>query len=1066
MLSYDSASQIPTPQALFILDAIDSRDQIIDQALASIEKKYAELAEENKKLKEQLKNNQILRTTNTTYQPIPTIGSDILTESTKKGYMLCRPFKNRDYEYQDNYNNKDVHGEIYNELIKIISSGGKVIPLTRYLSHDDDLQITSDDDLLTEIWHGYFPQAKKKFLASLINSVTEYISENVYVEKVLEQLNIIVGDINKNKQFLKNIFGQDVELGIVFKGGNVYKLFSYITNNYLDANVFQTYLSGMDNFFKKSDCDFSLVVLHTNAGKKEFLHLPRKQNTEHMMCTLKYMILNKFRNNFLKDIHGYHYLGICGKNDIVMTSKMKHVASNIFRGIIDGRLEFESKLFTLMTDKIRFTLLVNISLYKDPQQLKRTYPYVQTSDKSQHTLLGILERDFATVACVNISGEFNVTRGKIVDWYKLFLSICLRDDSLMPTSVEFKNVQFTGGIEDEIRRVETSNMGWRDIRATYHVKEIARIVVGDNVYPVNSDLGKTDDDIFKEITAKQLAHDRTAEICRKRIEKIGRLSSNRNDFSIKIESTNTVAGGFVVLDQTLLASTIPYDNQQSLTSPFNISVNKEIKGGVGKISDRKSLEYWMNNMRRFVYNMDSTERPVYKEMYDRLKKEIDPLVKSNRISEITRTFSLSRLSVSFVIVLKTYSDKYFVLPLAGEFLDLSYAYHGDLGSMIYETYEHYNNFDHQFPTNKLLDEYKQIIKLVNAKPQQPARDLLLMDLSSFDINQITDPDVIKLLDGLVKQTKGDKNLLERFLKHHTYFDQPQHIKMTDIYFPKITSFILDLYLILFVDSTYPWADPKYTKRLQRYIFFVFIERLQTIDMNQIDSLLEDYGIDPNVFNKEMKHMFANFGSTVYRDNTTIENHLINFNRINRSTNNDIMVVGGYVVSICPIDRFMFSNHLLDFLDIDTIGTGYPFVRYQFIHKHRIGQTDYYLLISLTQAEIGIGSNKLIGDIIGAIPRTDENSLTVYLSKIEQNKFKLPNGKDACQVVRVEEVDKNFVQYIRTIETIREKLLLVLFNFKYFNTALSLSKTNVISIDPLKILLNMYEGDMDKILRVI
>src|SRR5207249_3310394 len=87
--------------------------------------------------------------------------------------------------------------------------------------------------------------------------------------------------------------------------------------------------------------------------------------------------------------------------------------------------------------------------------------------------------------------------------------------------------------------VRTDKSEWRDIRVLYDVDTIVSIVIGDKNYVTDPHSFKlTDQEILTGIQEQKKFPDNVAERLANKIKKLGRLSSNRNDFFIRIEKND------------------------------------------------------------------------------------------------------------------------------------------------------------------------------------------------------------------------------------------------------------------------------------------------------------------------------------------------------------------------------------------------------------------------------------------------------------------------------------------------------------------------------------------------
>lgn len=1104
MLSYDSVMRIPTDIRLHIIDAIDTRDHIIDHVLKNIEKKHDTLIDENEKLKKQLeiyekeKEKQIERLQSDITEIQETEIKETKIKETKiKTDDICKSFENRNYVHIDNKNIEAIpipaiHRKIYEAIYEIIQKEGYWIDLTnlddmnvrKQIEEIEMLNIASMDamDAMDVMEAAYdYKTRPKKLLSSLTNILTDYVSENVYVEKVLDRLDTIINFMNNDSEFIKYIFQgiidqgiidqeEEGKLGIIFKGGNVYKLFSEILDRNLDSSIFHHYVSDIDNYFKKSDCDFSIVLIATNKNKKRFIHLERTKENEANICTLQYMVLNKFRNDFLHESNGYEYLNMCGINDSVILKKMKRIGERMKNQIYEGRLEFESKLFTLMVDTIQFESSTKpikyLDTFKSLESIKQSFTIIWPTPDNQ-TLRGILKlnaKDFTNRGTV-----FNVTKGNILDWYNVFLSQAMRNDDQFSGTVQeddkFINLTLTPEIIKKIHEIETDSMQWKDIRILYNVKEVANIIIGNNNYQIDNKI--PEEEIFRQIVSNEKPTDKIAEILARRMRRAEKLTSNRNDFFIKF--TKNESHDILNIDK------IPFDRKDS-TTPFYISINKEITGQNAVLQKQSNIPYWLQNMKRYYRegshgyetNSPNPYQNVYTKLIEQMKKEER---EGKMIGQKSINFGLGRLMLSFSIVFKTYTNNYIALPIPGEYIDLSYSYASDYKTLIYESYEGYILLNegmlghHSIET--IIHQYNEVIEYAksnefidtlvehlfrNAKLES---DAIVKGLYEMNYEIITSNELIEgKINQIITETRIpiDLRTLLRILKYYGDINKSS-MKFNTIYFPKLNGFIMDLYSILFIDSKFPWTDQKYAKRLQRYIFFIFIEQLQGINIRNIDRLLKDIGLNPGIF-EIMKKMETNSKSM----NDTFLN-LLDYSNARSDTmsdiDNDQIVYDGFrVQSIGAIDRFMFGYHLLDFLNIYKFNDVY--VRLQFVVKHRINDEIEYILVSIDPSDL---RNGLVEKIVKTIPQTYEE----FNDGNKNRKVKLKNGR---KVPQYEIIRGKFLNYIKMIHTIREKLIITIYNYMHREILNSKSEINVVQIDPIRILLNTYEGEIDKILRVI
>lgn len=1098
MLSYESVMKIPVNIRLEIIDAIDTRDHIIDTVLKKIEIKHDQLINENESLKKKIDNceNKIIMN-DKKYNFMNEYSYRENLQEKSDPYQeyqgICEEFENYNYVHVKKKNNimpkQKIHIKMYTVMHKLLNKKGHEIKLTEINNTTIDNLVHGNDTLNIDAIDTMTPYDNKmrprKFLSSLAGILTDYVSENVHVEKVLDRLDLIINFMNNDSDFIEFIFkkmknfDQDNEIGkigIIFKGGNVYKLFSEILDQNLDASIFHHYLSEIDKFFKKSDCDFSLVFISTNkkSGKSRYIHLERTDENETMICTLQYMILNKFRNDFLHENNGYEYLNMCGVNDTMITKKMKKIGDKISNQIHEGRLEFESNLFALLIDTIPFESgsrsVDFLNTFKSLKNIKKyitiTWPFPETQ-----TLRGILKKKANDY--VNRGTVFNVTSGNISDWYDVFLFHAMRGDDhfLNPRNNEFRNLVLPMDIITKIQKIDTDEMQWKDIKILYNVKETTNIIIGNNNYRIqHNDVHS--EEIFRHIVSDEKKPDKIADILAHRMRRTNKLSSNRDDFFIKFLS-----------DDILNINKIPFDNtNKSLKTPFYISINKEITGQNVALQKQENIPHWLRNMRRYsdygssgyIRNNDVRDNPyidVYKKIMERVRTE---KMSGNKIGRNSINFGLGRLMMSFSVIFKTYDNNYFALPVSGEYIDLSYSYESDYKTLIYENYEGYTLLNEEMLGNNYIGTImRQYIDVIDYTKTQFIGDMVNGGLELSEALNESDTiisglyemnyDVInsnKLIITKINEIINNTSInidTKTFLKILKYrsTSHDNHISslsFNTIFFPKLNGFISDLYSILFIDSEFPWTDQKYAKRLQRLIFFTFIEQMQKINIDNLDSLILDIGLQPgaleriktNIKNYDMDDTFWNMIEYNDHRSTTIADY-----------NEIIYDNTGMVQSVGAIDRFMFGYHLLDFLNTYEIGQDY--IRSQFIVKHIIDNKKVYVLISLAiNKDINLNQ---IEQIFNGIPNTLQELTDIN----NKNSVVLPNKR---KIARYTIIEGKFLKYIETINEIREKLIITIYNYIHREILNSNSMINVVNVDPVKILLNTYEGEIDKILRVM
>jgi uncharacterized protein YnzC (UPF0291/DUF896 family) len=1118
---YSSAIKIPTVEGLHIIDAIDSREKCI-VGLNNIQSKYNAVIEENKLLKSQID----LFKKNSVNSNVPSLGCNVLTkkrvrgdgetqivltESTQRGYELCKPFLNRPYHHDSiNY-----HINNYNDIFNEIRKPGYMIRL----SEDDEGANLSNlkkeiglliDGIDKNLFEYETTTKKKKFLSALCNVVTDFISEMVYVEKILERLDRIVTDINNDEKFIDALFnkfgiktGIKREIGLIFKGGNVYKLYKTLLNNNLDKTVFANYLDEVEPFFKKSDCDFGLVLIVTDESDrkndKRFLHLEKNEDVINTICSLKYMILNKYRNEFLSgDQRSFEHLSLCGKNDIIMSTKINEIGIKIMNIINENRTEYEQKILKYLTEKISFD---------NPATYNR---YLSHRPNKNETLLMVLEKAVDLEHCINNTDKnsFAIRGENIVEWYKFFLSIALND-----STIKFKNSfnglrfnrEFKLNIIQELNKISTTMIDPRDIKALYNVKQITNIVMGDHSYPITSDLSgeiNSDDDssIYQKIINNNDANNYAKTVAH-RLLALERLHSNRNDFYVRFKRTRDG-------DNFLNVQSIPFDDNNSFITPFYISVNKDISLKIQKFTSNSGVENWKTNIKRLSQCGSSGYEEIKSNPYENLSK----IIENENIKNYNMfDFSLSRIMLSVVMICKTFDNKYIALPIPGEFIDLSYSYKHDYKTLLFEHYKGYSCFNKSidgYEYDEIAKTYDKIIKyaksndylnylsrksknhgLTSAQLNEKQKKLIDAWINVNDEILLKEEEYASIIDEINKINKekiiisGNFADLLKIVRYYTKYGSGQSALIrfinNTIYIPVLSTYIMDLYAILFSDVEYPWNDGKYSKRLQRYIFFVFIEKLRSISANNIsliapldpnNNILNELGIrindDPiNNFNKYM-----GISSERKEDNYSSHN---SFERASRYLNlrsniaiddNRIRTNHNTIESASGIDRFMFGYHLLDFLDIRSdIDT---FRRIQFI----VPNNGAYILVTLTNDETKSNAGNEIlqrplKDKAFDIDRNNKEFHDEKYNKVYKRYQRITINDDDLihENQNFKDFSKELYKYIKFVEYIREKLIITVVNFAY-NYILG-DRLTVVSDDTMSMLLNLYDGDINRILTV-
>lgn len=1200
MLSYEAALQVPPPQSYLISDTISDRDAIIDNLLDRIHHKYENVAKENEAIKkalierglsleEILENRDSIDKKKKDVQYI--VSGVPVTNATVN--QLCRPFENKNYD-----NGPLEHIKLYDELSSLISAPGyeKTIPGVHV-----DISNLADPSILPPVpiehiedrWYDRDSglNRTKKYMANLNELATDFITDAVQVESVISRLDDIANDMNSDTVFIKKIFdgllqqGEEGKINIIFKGGNVYKLFTQVLRNELANSIFKIYLTDVNDYFKKSDCDFCLVFTANKIGDindYRFIELPRTEENEIKVNTVQYMILNKFRNAFLYSGNEYEYLTLCSKNDSFMQRQMISLGNSMLNSIVSSRFMFEQRLLAYLRKTVNFANDHKLDRYVGAS----VNLYSNSYGTKYESLLAIMSSDDDLNDCVNTASglTFGVLNGKVVDWFRLYLSIALRSKEFIPTDPLFKHIRLPKDFIRSIQLDKDLSADWREVKTLYKVRYITNILFGDKSYALvtRDKHGPIDDNyIYSAINSRTSYPDATTEMTSLRFKDLGRLHSNRNDFYIRFSSKNHVeASGEIVSEDIMTSRTIPFSNDpvtgqdRRYITPFYISVNKEIKGRNGKFLSDVSIDTWLQHLRRFsVFGSNSTDiqDPVenpYASLYDRISNKLTDIKKNK---ETTIDFCLSRLMSSFTLIMYENTDTYLPLSVAGEFIDLSFSFSTDLKHEIYERANHYTHLTNVFSDNFVSDLENinaSILSYLDPKSNNPnsytgilrARGVPVTSAEAAALSRLecirtgdfitlgSDADIVNFIVNNIgslytgtgplaeyRPIPNDKQKVITYFKMYKFYSTYGSsslpmltVNYNTILFPKISNFILDIWSILYTESRYPWNDNKYAKRIQRLLFFMFIEKLQKTTLNNLPSVLKELGImtdanmqDPKLSNRTKAHLrnkiipglktqnpyvssfIANYGDThgetdvIYEEADSIQ-RIHRYFRMRDAKIYDSLIPqtmrvdpndpskGEIVVSACGIDHFMFTYHLLDFLDIYANAdpnAPIPFVRCQFIVKRRMTETvgnvgqgnslvlTQYVLVTLTDTEAGDTNTTL--DIIRRTP----THIDYYhpVNNIEQTDLPNPDVilSDGTTIKRytliseeTSSVFKKMAGYIKTVEAVRERLIITLSNYVNDTNSSAYGIKSIIHEDPLKILLNLYEGDINKVLSMV
>lgn len=1070
----------------------------------------------------------------------------LATESTRKGYELCNTFQN--YKFRSDEPSDGIVN-IYDKILQKMRinvkprkmPGAHVHPNTTYPQNNILYHIPTknalDGEFVENIWHDYNPfKLNKKYMLSLVNTITEYVSDNVYVEKVLERLNEIIDKMNNDIVLMKKIFdgigilkdGEKGRLGLLFKGGNVYKLYTHILNNRLDHDIFQTYFTDVERFFKKSDCDFGLIIIITDANNKDrFEHLERTKSNVDIISTIQYMILNEFRNNVLDGTNPYDYVAICGKNDRVITSKLSTIMRNMLDVIFVGRLEFEKTVLRILLDMVDFGNAKN--------NLKDFLTYTNDFSNRGKRLLDVLEETDGIQNIRNVTRMYNVENGKFLDWFKICLSYAMRDKTIMSETLkkgEFKNFSPVPLFLERFQRISTDTMEWRDVRTIYDVVDISNIIIGDSSYP-NMSLKrniKNDDEIYGHINSnKHKYKETTSQIVARRMERLGRIHSNRNDFFVEMGKTHPSKdrkfAEYQVINDIMFTSNIAYENAKNeLATPFYISINKKIGGKTENAASERGINSLVHNIHRYSkygfvgHDYDDPTNDDTKILFENIKNfcKIDGdeqkgylATPPNNVSE----FSLGRLMVSSCIIFITKDNLFVPVPLSAEYIDLSYSYKGDNKATSYEYIDGFikiNGKEETLLLDTIAKEFYRLADHVESNEFQIPQDIidsgidkdiyikkLANSIRSFDECAITKnddlefmliekvgkilkyPEIQRNLGGLnqlnqninlVSHSVGRLAKLSKYFTIYGYGIADKRIVRDNIMFPKLSTFIVDLYMILFVDTRYPWGDNKYMKRLNRFVYFVLFSRLRYTTFKNLEKLLNDIGIYISEYEQLKDMINSRDYNTNYisfaRAADILEERSQNEGKLQDNTN--IFYDNDNLISICSIDHFMYNFHLLDFMSLHYDPKQHnknPFRRCQFVLKRPIGRSDdchEYIIISFNKDEItnmDDDKKQKINDIIRKINVNNNEDIILPFDEKTKRYVIVSDDSNDPHI-------KSMYNYFRNIESLRERIIITLYNYLYVSIKTINGEKEIINPDPLHIMLNLYDGDIDRILAVI
>ena len=130
---------------------------------------------------------------------------------------------------------------------------------------------------------------------------------------------------------------------------------------------------------------------------------------------------------------------------------------------------------------------------------------------------------------------------------------------------------------------------------------------------------------------------------------------------------------------------------------------------------------------------------------------------------------------------------------------------------------------------------------------------------------------------------------------------------------------------------------------------------------------------------------------------------------------------------------------------------------------------YYVIVSLERSEaininINIGK-QIINDCPTDLNYYDVSTNMVTLKFMEKVELMVPRYQ-LLDPISNEVFTQEMLKYIATAEQIRERLLITVFNYKYDKNMERRGLKTVVELNPVNILANVYEDDIDKILTVV
>jgi hypothetical protein len=777
---------------------------------------------------------------------------------------------------------------------------------------------------------------KTKNLIPFHNELTDYTPENVHVEQVLVMLNEIIDKINSNNEIMEDIFPTDTnnyKFGIIFKGGNVYKLAYKLIPQILNKTYNYKFHAKIKKYMKKSDCDFSLVIIeNVNTDDPKFMDFSYEGHGGNKIYgklrKILFIILSQFRNMLFND--PINVLGLCRNNRQVMLPRIKKIGDNIDKILFEAIRLFKKRIITHLIENLnaygldgeqlvqnvpnnKNELLWNEISKNNPMEARKYEEYYSLQNNENH----INDEDFLEIIPENLRYFWRIyeTIIYLFDKKNENFNSLLRTENLknhcMNVLVKLKENTFLG-------------LKFNDIFGLWDAEEITGVVLGDTFFSRSE--GITSRDIINTVfSRRENRREKTILVSRENVTQEGKscLVSYRDDFIIQNIKQNVSGENY---EERVFYLYGIIDKENDSKTNFYISINDHISENI--IFEKNKILKIGKNIKKFlnygvgttaVYSNQDTKYDVSIKAITKHIVEIDGKMENDQAYRPEYLdFSLGRLMVCAVIVYRKQDGNYGFFRIAGEFIDMSIEFDGDFKSKLQKHYNMYGKYD---------EKIKDVGELV----------------------------------------------------------------LNNILYIKIQNFILDLYGILFIKMDRPWDDPKYEKRIWRFIYFEFIDFLHhakiTNNGKEIFKFMGFKGDDPktdpttndDIMSEQNRKNFEKYIESQYHphDNT-------------RSKNFD---------ETGDLDMFMMNFHLTDYIDVIEINKKR---KYYFSMGKKTNGDKFYVKYKMNKAAIFAGQ---------PAPPTDP----------------LPYEKKTLEVDGMELVSGEELKYVKLADEIREEFAYIVYN---------------------------------------